>query len=50
MFVVCNTNLSSPNWIVLPSSPILSGNEYYIAVPKTNPASFYRLGWDPNAQ
>ncbi|HXU77168.1 MAG TPA: autotransporter-associated beta strand repeat-containing protein, partial [Methylomirabilota bacterium] len=50
LFVVHDTTLTGTNWVVLPASPILNGAEYYINVPKTNPASFFRLGWDPNAQ
>jgi autotransporter-associated beta strand protein len=50
LFVEGKTDVGGTNWTVVPIAPTFAGNEYYINVPKTNAASFYRLGWDPNAQ
>jgi autotransporter-associated beta strand protein len=50
LFVESNTNLTTANWTVIPGQPALVGSEFQLTVPKTNPACFFRLGWNPNAQ
>jgi autotransporter-associated beta strand protein len=50
LFVESNTNLTTTNWSVLPTQPVLVGSDYELSVSKTNPACFFRLGWNPNLQ
>lgn len=49
LFVEANTDLSTTNWSVVPGSPVLVKKNYALTVPKTNPACFFRLGWNPNS-